>query len=62
MLCFRKFPVAEKFMDKREGGRVAVSRLSVRSFFISGPKFSVEESFTVALIPGTKRVRIRKKG
>ena len=41
---------------------MAVSRLSVRSFFISVQNFSVEESFTVALIPGTKRVRIRKKG
>ena len=32
---FQKFPVAKKFMDKRGGGREAVSRLSVRSFFIS---------------------------
>ena len=36
MLCFRKFPVAKKFMDKwgvevREG----VSRFSVEIFFIS---------------------------
>ena len=35
LLCFRKFPVAKKFMDKRGGEREAVSRLSVRSFFIS---------------------------
>ena len=26
MMCFRKFPVANKFLDKREGG---VSRVSV---------------------------------
>ena len=29
MLCFRKFPVAKKFMDKRGGG---VSRFAVESF------------------------------
>ena len=29
MLCFRKFPVAKKFMDKTGGG---VSRASVENF------------------------------
>ena len=29
MLCFRKLPVAKKFMDKRGGG---VSRFSVENF------------------------------
>ena len=29
MLCFRKFPVAKKFVDKRGGG---VSRFSVENF------------------------------
>ena len=29
MLCFRKFPVAKKFMDKRGGG--GVSRFSVKN-------------------------------
>ena len=29
MLCIRKFPVAKKFMDKREG---EVSRFSVEKF------------------------------
>ena len=30
MLCFRKFPIAKKFMDKRGGG--GVSRFSVENF------------------------------
>ena len=33
MLCFRKVPLAKKFMDKSgEGGKGGVSRLSVESF------------------------------
>ena len=33
MLCFRKFPVAKKFMEKRGG---EVSRFSFESFFSHG--------------------------
>ena len=33
MLCFRKIPVAKKFMDKREGG---ISRFSFKSFSSDG--------------------------
>ena len=33
MLCFRKFPVAKKFMDKRGGG---YSRFSVENFLSYG--------------------------
>ena len=36
MLCFQKFPVANKFMDKRGGG---VSRLSAENF----PSHSAEK-------------------
>ena len=35
MLCFRKFPVAKKFMDKRER---EVSRFSVENFLSQGAK------------------------
>ena len=34
MLCFRKIPVAKKFMDKRGGGEV--SRFSFESFLSDG--------------------------
>ena len=35
MLCFRKVPLAKKFMDKRgEGGKEGVSTLSVETFFV----------------------------
>ena len=33
MLCFRKFPMTKKIMDKRGG--MGVSRVSVESFFVS---------------------------
>ena len=32
MLCFRKFPVAKKFMDKRGGGSI---KIFLRNFFVS---------------------------
>ena len=35
MLCFRKLPVAKKFMDKRAG---EASRFSVESFLSQGAK------------------------
>ena len=35
MLCFRKFPVAKKFRDKRGGG---VSRFSVENFLSHSPE------------------------
>ena len=38
MLCFRSFPVAKKFMDKRGGGGGGgeVSRFSFESFLSDG--------------------------
>ena len=42
MLCFRKFPVAKKFMDKRGG---EVSRFSFEIFCLTMPKCSVGELF-----------------
>ena len=32
MLCFRKFPVAKKFMEKRGGGSI---KIFLRKFFLS---------------------------
>ena len=58
MLCFRKFPVAKKFMDKRGGG---VSEDFPSKFFcLTVPKIFVGESFTVAVISGTGKVWIRR--
>ena len=46
MQCFRKFPVAKKFMDKRgtgQGGRsITIFR---RKFFVSVPKNFAGEPF-----------------
>ena len=52
VLCFRKLPVAKKFMDNRGG----VSRFSVESFCLILPKISGGESSIVALISGTEKV------
>ena len=42
MLCFRKFLVAKKFMDKRDG---EVSRFPSKFFFLTVPKHIIEEPF-----------------
>ena len=42
MLCFTKFLVAKKFMDKREG---EVSRFLSKIFCLRSPKNFVEEPF-----------------
>ena len=46
MLCFRKFPVAKKFMDRR--GEYQDFRLNV--FSLTVPKQFVREPFSVSLI------------
>ena len=58
VLCFRKLPVAKKFMDKRGGG--GVSRFSVENFFShSAENFRMGESFSVSLISGIEKVWMR---
>ena len=47
MLCFRKFLVAKKFMDKRER---EVSKFLSKSFCLTVPKNFVGEPFRVSLI------------
>ena len=52
MLCFGKFPVANKFMDKK-GGSIKIFR---RKFFVSVPKNFVGEPFRVSLISGIGKI------
>ena len=48
VLFFRKFPVAKKIMEKREG---VVSRFSVENYLSqSAENFRMGESFSVSLI------------
>ena len=58
MLCFRKFPVAKKFMDKRGG----VSRFSVEIFCLAVPKNAVGEPCSLSLISGIEKVWMRGGG
>ena len=46
MLCFRKIPAAEKFLDKNGG----VSIFSLECFCLNLPKDFIEESFSVSII------------
>ena len=52
MLCFRKFPVAKKFMDKRRG---EYQDFPSKIFCLTIPKNFVGESFSVSLISGFKK-------
>ena len=51
MLCFRKFPVAKKFMDKRWGG---VSRFSVEDFLSRSSEKVRSGPFVLSLISGNE--------
>ena len=52
MLCFRKFLVAKKFMDKREG---EVSRFPSKIFCLTVPKIFVGEALSISLIWGVEK-------
>ena len=52
MLCFRKFLVAKKFMDKRER---EVSRFPSKKFCLTVPKNFVGEPFSVSLHSGIEK-------
>ena len=54
MLCFRKFAVAKKSMDEREGR--GSSRFSVKSFCLTVLKTFVRELFRVSLISGIEQL------
>ena len=49
VLCFRKFPVANKFMDERGGG---VSKISLENFCLKVPEKFAGEPFSVSLVSG----------
>ena len=59
MLCFRKYTVGKKFMDKTGG---EYQDFPSKIFCLTVPKISVGESFTVALISGIEKVWIRGGG
>ena len=52
MLCFRKFPVAKNFMDKRWGG---VSRFSVEDFLSHSSEKNRIGPFVLSLISGIEK-------
>ena len=58
VLCFRKLPVAKKFMDKRG----EYQDFSSKIFCLTMLKNFVGESFTVALTSGTEKVWRRGGG
>ena len=56
MLCFRKFLVAKKFMDKRER---ELSRFPSKIFCLAVPKSAVREPFSLSLPLGNEKVWMR---
>ena len=52
MLCIRKFLVAKKFIDKREG---EVSRFPLNLFCFKVSKNAEREPFSVSLISGIEK-------
>ena len=52
MLCFRKFPVAKKFMDERWGGSMTIFS---QNFFGSLPKSFVGEPVSVSIFSGIEK-------
>ena len=54
MLCFRKFLVAKKFMDKRGGGEY--QNFPSKTFCLTVPKNFVGEPFSVSLISGIGKI------
>ena len=53
MLCFRKFPRAEKFMDQRRGGEYQA--FPSKKFCLTVPKNFVKEPFSVSLFSGIEK-------
>ena len=50
VLCFRKFPVAKKFMDKR-----GYQEFASKNFCLTVPKNFVGEPYSVSLISGIEK-------
>ena len=53
MQCFRNFPVAKKFVDKRGGGNF--QDLPSKNFSLTVPKNFAGESFTISLVSGIEK-------
>ena len=53
VLCFRKFLVAKKFMDIREG---EISRFPSKIFCLTVPKNAVGEPVSLSLISGIEKI------
>ena len=53
MLCFRKYLVAKKFVDKMEGD---VSRFPWKMFCLTVPIYAVGEPFSLSLVAGIEKV------
>ena len=56
-MCFRKFLVAKKFMDKKEE---EVSRFRWKFFWLTVPKTAVQEPFILSLISGLEKIYASK--
>ena len=54
MLCFKKFPVAKKFKDKRGGG-VWDHDFPAKIFFLTVPKKFVGELFSLSLVSSIQK-------
>ena len=54
VLCFKKFPVAKKFMDKRGGGEY--QDFPSKIFCLTVPKNSAVESFKLSLTQGIEKI------
>ena len=52
VLCFRKIPIRDKFMDKKGGGSVKMFR---RTLCLTVPKIFVAEPFRMSLISGMEK-------
>ena len=59
MLCFRKFPVAKKFTDKKGGGgdkkEVEYQDFPSEFFCVAVPKNFIGEPFSVSFISGIEK-------
>ena len=58
VLCFRKFPVAKKFMDKKGGNQDFLSK----TFCLTVTKNAVGEPFSHSLISGIEKFWMRMWG
>ena len=56
MLCFRKIPVAKKFMDKKPGGGGKYQDFASKIFCLTVPKNLVGYPFRVSLISVIKQI------